>query len=90
MKTISKTTLATLAALALVPATAFAAPSVGDVLGTSIAEIATNLEDAGYEVREIEREDNEFEVEILVDGQLYELEISPSTGMITEIELEDD
>lgn len=90
MKMTSKTMLATLVALAFVPSTAFAAPSVGDVLGTSIAEIATNLEDAGYEVREIEREDNEFEVEILVDGQLYELEISPSTGMITESELEDD
>lgn len=88
MNTTTKLTLAVLIALA--PATAFAAPSVGDALGTSVAEIATNLQDAGYEVREIERDDSDFEVEIIVDGQLYELEISPRTGMITEVELEDD
>lgn len=86
----TKTVLATLAAIALTPAVAFAAPVVGETVGTTLEEITSNLQSAGYEVREIEQDDDEFEVEIMVDGQLYELEIALDTGMITEVELEDE
>lgn len=89
MKTSTKTTLAALAALALIPAAALAAPMVGDTVGTTPEDVTTNLQNAGYEVREIEVDDDELEAVILADGQLLELEISPDTGMITEIELED-
>lgn len=84
-----KTALAALTVLVIAPAAAFAAPSVGDELGTSIAEIAASLHEAGYDIREIERDDDEFEVEVILDGQRYELEISPTTGLITDLHLED-
>lgn len=90
MTTMTKTLLASLSALVLVPAAAFAVPVVGETVGTTMEEITGNLQSAGYEVREIEADDDELEAVIAADGQLYELEISPDTGMITEIELEDD
>lgn len=90
MTTMTKTLLASLAALVLVPAAAFAVPVVGETVGTTMEDITSNLQNAGYEVREIEADDDELEAVIVADGQLYELEISPDTGMITEIELEDD
>lgn len=90
MKTSTKTALAVLTALALVPAAALAAPMIGDSVGTTLEDATTSLQSAGYEVREIERDDDELEVVILAAGQLLELEISSQTGMITGIELEDD
>jgi uncharacterized membrane protein YkoI len=57
----------------------------------SEAEIVAQLEAKGYEVREIEREDDdELEVYAVQQGQLYELEIDARTGEILEIEREDD
>lgn len=90
MTSTTKTLLASLSALVLVPAVAFAVPIVGQTVGTTVEEITSNLHNAGYEVREIEADDDELEAVILADGQLMELEISPDTGMITEIEMEDD
>lgn len=90
MTSITKTLLASLSALVLVPAVAFAVPIVGETVGTTVEEITSNLHNAGYEVREIEADDDELEAVILADGQLMELEISPENGMITEIGLEDD
>ena len=84
-------TLAALASAAiLAPVIAFAAVSVGDSLGTSDADIRAKLEAAGYTVNEIEREDGEIEVEAVRDGLPVEIEIASDTGMIVEIEVDDD
>lgn len=72
------------------PAIAFAAVTPGDTMPTSEAEIRAALEERGYVVQEFEIEDGEIEVEYLADGQLYEMEISAATGLVTEVELEDD
>ena len=80
----------TAAALAaLVPAAAMAL-AVGDTLGTDVEEIRAKLEAEGYNVSEIEVEGNDIEVDYMVDGQEYELEVDAATGMVLEIELEDD
>ena len=78
------------AGLISLPALALAASSVGDVVGTSEADIRANLESQGYIVQEIEFEDGEIEVEALLDGQEVELELSRNTGAVIEIEAEDE
>lgn len=90
MTPMTKTLVSSLSALVLVPSAAFAVPVVGDTVGTTAEEITNNLQAAGYEVREIELDDDELEALIVADGQLFELEVSPQTGLITEVELEDD
>jgi hypothetical protein len=77
--------------------TAFAAPTIafaglmpGAQVGTDEAAILAALEAEGYVIQETETEDGEFEVEAMLDGMLYEIEIDLSTGEITEVELEDD
>lgn len=74
----------------LLPVTAMAQVNLGDNLGSSEAAIRTALEAQGYAVLEIEREGGEIEVEAILNGQEYEIEISAETGLILEIELEDD
>ncbi len=90
MTILKKALLAGSVGLLVAPAIAFAAPTVGDSVGTNLEEVMNNLISAGYEVREIEAEDDELEAVILADGQLLELEISPETGMIISVELEED
>lgn len=61
----------------------------GRELGTTIGQIAGRLEAMGYFVTEAELEDGMIEVEILVDGVEYELEVDPETGLVTQIEEDD-
>lgn len=81
-------TLALALPLAAVPL--HAAIMAGDVIGTDEAQIRSALESNGYIVNEIEREDDEIEVEAHLDGQEFEIELSATTGTVLEIELEDD
>ncbi len=89
MKLNALTALGTTTLIAI-PALAFAASAVGDVLGTSEAEIRANLESQGYIVQKIEFEDGEIEVEAIFEGQEIEIELASNTGAIIEIETEDD
>lgn len=72
------------------PAMAFSAVTAGDTMPTSEAEIRAALEEQGYTVQEFEVEDGEIEVEYLADGQLFEMSIAAATGIVTEIDLEDE
>jgi spore cortex formation protein SpoVR/YcgB (stage V sporulation) len=72
------------------PTLAFAGLSLGDQLGTEEAKILAALEAEGYVIQETEAEEGEFEVEALLDGVLYEIEIDLNTGEVVEVELEDD
>ena len=83
------TKLGFLALVTLVPTVALAQLNVGDAVGTGDAEIRAKLESAGYTVEEIERNNGEIEVEAMLNGKEYELELS-AEGNIREIELEDD
>jgi hypothetical protein len=81
----------TLAALIIgTPALAMASISVGDSVGTDEAEIRAMVEAQGYTVQEIEIEDGEIEVEVLLNGVETELVVDMTTGIVTEIELDDD
>jgi hypothetical protein len=90
MTLLKKNVLAGSAGILVVPAIALAAPTVGDMVGTNLEDVMNSLTSAGYEVREIEAEDDELEAVILAEGRLLELEISPETGMIVSVELEED
>lgn len=77
-----------LAAL-LCPTIAFAQIGVGDLAGAEEAQILAFLEAEGYTIQEVETEGLELEVEAVLDGVLYEIEVDLETGQITEIEAED-
>lgn len=75
---------------ALIPFGALAAVSVGETVGTDVEEIRAAFEAQGYTVTEIEVEDGEIEVEYMDGDVEYEVSVAADTGMVTEIELEDD
>ncbi len=74
----------------VIPGAAFAQMNVGDVLGSTEAEILSAVEAQGYVVNEIEIEDGDIEVEAVLDGKTYEIEVSSKSGMVLEIELDDE
>lgn len=74
----------------LIPGAAFAQFQTGDVIGTTEADIRAAVEAQGYTVSEIEFEDGEIEVQALLDGLMYEIEVAADTGLVVEIELDDD
>lgn len=77
------------AALAAVPALAYAQLTLGDSIGTDEAMIRAALEAQGAEVIEIELEDGEIEVEYLLGGAEYEATLD-ATGVVTALETEED
>ncbi|SLN54911.1 hypothetical protein ROA7450_02824 [Roseovarius albus] len=74
----------------LIPGVALAQINEGDALGTTEADITAALESQGYAITEIETEDGEIEVEAMLGGKAYEIEISAETGNVLEIELDDE
>lgn len=74
----------------VLPSLAFAAVSVGDTIGVSDEDIREALTAQGYTIEEIEREAGEIEVEVMLNGQEFEIELDAETGMVVEVELEDD
>jgi len=85
----TKTTLATAAALIALPAFAFAQLAPGTQVGTDEADIRAMLEAEGFQIEEIEFEDGEIEVEYLFEGAEYEMTLSPD-GVVVSVELEDE
>ncbi len=81
---------ATLLGALLIPGVAAAQISAGDVAGTTEADIVAFLTAQGYDVVETELEGDEFEAEATLDGVLMEIEVSLTSGLITEVEMEDD
>ena len=75
--------------LALYPTLTLAEVAVGDLLGTTNAEIRASLESAGYSVDEVEIEDGEIEAEAVINGQSVEIDISPENGTILALESDD-
>ena len=64
--------------------------AIGSYLGKTEAEARSALEARGFVITEIELEDGELEFEVKKDAKSYEIEVDPSSGNITEVELEDD
>lgn len=53
----------------------------------SVVEVATIATEAGYTVREVERDDGCYELKVLdAQGQRFELDIHPGTGEIVRTE----
>ena len=61
----------------------------GSYAGKSEIEITALLENQGYEVRQIEVEDDYLEAYALKDGVRYEIYVDPKTGNILKIEEDD-
>jgi hypothetical protein len=58
-------------------------PDIASDQWMSIAEVASKLSGMGYEVREIERDDNCYEVEgVDANGARFEAYVNPETGEI--------
>ncbi|MES0882820.1 PepSY domain-containing protein [Roseibium sp. SCP14] len=70
--------------------TALAAVSIGDSLGTTEADIRSALTAQGYTVEEFETEDGKLEAEVMKDGQEMEVVIDAKSGLVLELEPEDD
>ena len=71
----------------LYPTYALAELAVGDVVGTTEAEIRASMEGAGYAVNAIEIETDEVEIEAMLNGQEFEIEVDPAAGTVAEIEM---
>lgn len=76
--------------LAAGAAGAAAALTVGTPIGQDVDTVRAALEAEGYEVLEVELDGDEIEADVLRDGQAFEVEVSVTDGVVTEIELEDD
>ncbi len=85
---ISTAILATVA-LALSSTMALATVAAGDKIGTTENEIRSQLKAKGYEVKSIEIEDDEIEVEVALNDKVLEIEIDKMTGQVTEVEEDD-
>ncbi len=83
-------TKATVLALLIAPTVAFAQLTPGDAAGTEEADILAFLEAEGYTIEEVETEGDVLEVEALLDGSAFEIEVDLTTGQIAEIEAEDE
>lgn len=86
----SATVLLAFAASALSVAPAFADRHCGNVPDAdwkSVAEVAAIATEAGYTVREIERDDGCYELNVVDgQGQKFDLKIHPGTGEIVRTE----
>ncbi|CTQ59258.1 hypothetical protein LA5095_03079 [Roseibium album] len=69
---------------------AAAAVSLGDNLGTTEDDVRSALTSQGYTVEEVETEDGKLEAEVTLDGQEMEVVVDASSGLVLEVELEDD
>ena len=76
-------------ALALPAGVATAAVSTGDYVGKSQTMIAKSLKREGYKVLEFEMESGLIEVEVTYRGKRYEILVSPKTGRILGIGIDD-
>ena len=56
----------------------------------SVAEVATAVTEAGYEVREVERDDGCYDIKAIdAQGQRFDLDVNPSTGEIVRSDRDD-
>lgn len=74
----------------LIPGIAVANAQLGDTAGTTDADIRAYLEAQGYVIEETETEGGMLEVEALLNGTAFEIEVDLSTGLVAEIEREDE
>ncbi len=69
---------------------AIAGVSKGDYAGVSMSEIIVFLEKQGYDVREIEKDGDHYEIEATLNGASFEIDVDSKEGKIVEIEADDD
>ena len=73
----------------IIPGFAFAGVELGQTLGSTEADVRAALTGMGYDVQKIEVEDGEIEADVALDGIAFEIEVAMETGVVVEIELED-
>ena len=74
------------ATISLSANSAVAAVANGDYLGKTKAEITKTLKEQGYKVLEVLKDDDEWEMEVSLGKQGYEIKSDVKTGKILEIE----
>jgi len=66
-----------------------AAIETGTVLGKNAEAIRDALVDKGFEVRKIDKEDDELEAYAVRDKHRYEIYVSVETGAVTKVKADD-
>lgn len=71
---------------AVAPASAFALPAVGDIIGTNPTDATKALNEAGCPVSKFEAEGNKIEAKCRdADGNRWEIYLDPASGAVTQI-----
>ncbi|WP_299371764.1 PepSY domain-containing protein [uncultured Kiloniella sp.] len=89
MKQLKQTILFSSIGIFTLAGVAFAHSLDGTYVGKSKTEITDLLQTQGYEVREIEVEDEYLEAYALKDGIRYEIYVDPNTGNIVKVKEDD-
>ncbi|MEH6629671.1 MAG: PepSY domain-containing protein [Halopseudomonas aestusnigri] len=89
MKTLKQTIVLSSIGIFTLAGVAFAHSLDGTYVGKSEIEITTLLQDQGYEVRDIEVEDDLLEAYAMKDGMRFEIYVDPNTGNIVKVEEDD-
>ena len=86
-----KLKLLSILALTSLPMAAFAAPVVGDMIGTDPETAKAALEKAGCTVNSFEAEDGKIEAKCTdtATNKLMEVYLDPASGKVVEIKSED-
>ena len=89
MKTMKQAILLSSIGIFTVAGVAFGHSLDGSYAGKSEKEITSLLQNQGYEVREIEQEDDLLEAYAMKDGVRFEIYVDPKTGNIVKVEEDD-
>ncbi len=89
MKTLKQTIVLSSIGIFTLAGVALAHSLDGSYAGKSKTEITTLLQDQGYEVRDIEVEDDLLEAYAMKDGMRFEIYVDPNTGNIVKVEEDD-
>ena len=74
------------ASVSLSASPASAAAKAGDYIGKTKAEITKMLKEMGYKVNEVVKDDDEWEMEVMLGKKEFEIKSSVKSGKVLEIE----
>ncbi|WP_419903300.1 PepSY domain-containing protein [Kiloniella sp.] len=89
MKALKQTIVLSSIGIFTLAGVAFASNLDGTYAGKSETEITSLLQEQGYEVRDIEVEDDLLEAYAMKDGVRFEIYVDPNTGKIVKVEEDD-
>jgi|GEM_PF-3662347 len=83
---LARTGLLSSAVIVASGAAAFAQIQAGDMIGTSVSDIARALETNGYDIREIEVKNNRIDADVTLNGIKLEIKVDSTSGEVIKVE----